>query len=105
LAKSDATVFHTTNDHGSPGCVVTHILSTWAILSRQILFKTAMIFSECNLDAISGTTQPNSLCSLTCEYAKSLSTVKVFQSKFIIHMDVSSQLVSIANVFITNIYN
>jgi hypothetical protein len=98
--KRFATVSQTTKDQGNPGCVVTDIKSTFLILSRHISVSTAMIFSECNLDAISGTTQPNSLCSLTCEYAKSLSTVKVVQSKFTIQIDVSSQLVSIANVFI-----
>jgi hypothetical protein len=60
-----ATVSQTTNDQGNPGCVVTDIKSTFFIFSRHISVSTAMIFSECNLDAISGTTHPNSLCSLT----------------------------------------
>jgi hypothetical protein len=60
-----ATVSQTTSDHGNHGCVVTEIKSTFFILSRHISVSTAIIFSECNLDAISGTTQPNSLCSLT----------------------------------------
>jgi hypothetical protein len=62
--SSAATVFHITRDQGSHGYEVTLILSTCLILSRHILFSTAMIFSECSLDAISGTTHPNSLCSL-----------------------------------------
>jgi hypothetical protein len=93
-----ATVFPTTKDHGKPGSVVTEMLFISFILSRQIWLNTVIIFSLCSLEAISGTTPPKILCSFTCEYAKSSSTKKVFQSKFTIQMDVSSQLVSIAKV-------
>jgi len=96
--NNDATVFQTTSDHGNHGWVVTDMLSTFFILSRPISLSTAIIFSLWSLDAISGTTHPNSLCSWTCEYANNFSTVKVSQSKLIIHIDVSSQLVSIARV-------
>jgi hypothetical protein len=51
-----ATALPTTRDPGNQGCTVTLIKSTLAIFANQILASTFMIFSECSLDAISGTT-------------------------------------------------
>ena len=95
-----ATVFPTTSDPGSPGVVVTQILSTFSINWGSKALSTLIICSEWSLEAISGTTPPYAWWSGTWEYAISWSTTKVCQSRRTIPSEVSSQLVSIANVFI-----
>jgi hypothetical protein len=95
-----ATALPTTRDHGNHGCVVTLIKSTLEIFENQILFSTFITFSECNLEAISGTTHQYFWWSSICEYANSFSVLKIFQSKLIIQIDVSSHEVSIASVLI-----
>ena len=90
----------TTKEPGSPGLVVTEIESTFSIFFSQISLTNATIFSLCKRDATSGKTHQYGICCWICEYITILSTLKIQSSLFIIARDVSSQLVSIANVFI-----
>jgi hypothetical protein len=70
------------------------------MLSSQISCINATIFSLCKRDATSGKTHPYGICCLICEYITIFSILKIQLSLSIIARDVSSQLVSIANVFI-----
>jgi hypothetical protein len=93
-----AAVTPTINAHGSHGCTVTEIQSI-CIRSTSSSSSTTSIFSAWALAAISGTTPHRCWCSLVCVYERIFSTWNSSQDRETTASDVSSQLVSIAKVF------